>query len=358
MNSTDWLQNGFILFGGFLAVLLSATEFFSPPFKRSKFLFASALFSIGVLQLSSEFILEKGNALPNFYVSFHTAFLFLPAPLAFLCVKSLSHEADPASDLRAVSLLVGLPFLSAFLYAQFSGLFFEKYLPEVCESPECGVSRSLYCIAAVFSLVFAYHILRMSVPIRNFRVRTLLLIFAFDTCIVSVLVILGAIVDVLFFKISLLIITLVVCSLFVLGKRYPDLADNIRSEFGKTKYARTRLAGLNSDSVLERLNFLLDTEKIYRNEGISLAGIAKDLSITPHQLSELINQKLNQGFFSLINGRRIEEAKILLAETDKTVLEIAYEVGFNNRSSFNESFLKFADETPVSYRKKYKYKRL
>lgn len=334
------------------------TEFFSPPFKRSKLLFSSALLSIGVLQLSSEFILEKGNALPSLYGSFHTALLFLPAPLAFLCVKSFSDETDATSDLRDVALLVGLPFLSAFLYAQFSDLFFAEYVTGTCKFLECGMFRYLYCIAAVFSLVFAYRILRMSVPIRNFRVRTLFVIFTFDTCIVSALIILGAIVDVLFFKTALLIVTLVVCSLFILGKRYPDLADNIRSEFGKTKYARTRLAGLNSDSVLERLNFLLDSEKIYRNEGISLAGIAKDLSITPHQLSELINQKLNQGFFSLINGRRIEEAKILLAETDKTVLEIAYEVGFNNRSSFNESFLKFVDETPVSYRKKYKYKRL
>ena len=57
-------------------------------------------------------------------------------------------------------------------------------------------------------------------------------------------------------------------------------------------------------------------------------------------------------FFDYINEYRINDAKTLLKEqTDLTVLEILYKIGFNSKSSFYTAFKKETQQTPTKYRK-------
>jgi AraC-like DNA-binding protein len=42
----------------------------------------------------------------------------------------------------------------------------------------------------------------------------------------------------------------------------------------------------------------------------------------------------------------------MLIETDKTILEILYHVGFNSKSAFNRAFLKNTGTSPTEFRKK------
>ena len=74
--------------------------------------------------------------------------------------------------------------------------------------------------------------------------------------------------------------------------------------------------------------------------------------MTAHQLSQLLNEKLNVNFYTFINKYRIQEARrILTEEPDKSIIAIAYDVGFNSKSSFYEAFSKFTGKTPYRYRK-------
>ena len=63
---------------------------------------------------------------------------------------------------------------------------------------------------------------------------------------------------------------------------------------------------------IKRLKHLMEKEKIYLDENISLQSLAEKLNIPPYQLSQLLNEKIKQSFSDFINTYRIEEAKEIL----------------------------------------------
>jgi len=94
-------------------------------------------------------------------------------------------------------------------------------------------------------------------------------------------------------------------------------------------------------------------EKLYRDEDLTLKKLADHLSLKPNQLSEFLNNHLNRNFNSYVNFYRVEEAKkILIEEMERTIISIAYLVGFNSKSVFNTSFSKFTGMSPAQYRKR------
>ncbi|HQO41120.1 MAG TPA: helix-turn-helix domain-containing protein, partial [Spirochaetota bacterium] len=137
------------------------------------------------------------------------------------------------------------------------------------------------------------------------------------------------------------------------GVRNPDFLQLITQNVKRGIYARSLLADLDVDRIMERLNTLMCSDRIWDNDKLTLGETAGLLNISQHQLSQLLNERLNMNFNTYVNYFRIEEAKKLLVDSpDKTVLFIAYEVGFNSKSSFYESFTRIAGISPLEFRKK------
>ncbi len=121
---------------------------------------------------------------------------------------------------------------------------------------------------------------------------------------------------------------------------------------GLFKYKKSGLTPSYSQDLKEKLLYLLDEEKIYRNNNINLDTLAEKLDTTRHNASQVINEHFNLNFFELINKYRIIEASdILKRDTNKnlSIIEVAYEVGFNNKVTFNKSFKKYLSQTPSQY---------
>jgi len=94
-------------------------------------------------------------------------------------------------------------------------------------------------------------------------------------------------------------------------------------------------------------------EKPYFEGDLTLQKLADRLSISPHHLSQIINDKIGQNFFDFINSYRIEEAKKLLLDPRGellTILAISEETGFNSKSSFNNAFKKYTGQTPSQFK--------
>ena len=82
--------------------------------------------------------------------------------------------------------------------------------------------------------------------------------------------------------------------------------------------------------------------------------LSERLGTSRHNTSQVINEHFQMNFFELINKYRVGEAlEILRKDTNSnlSMIDIAYEVGFNNKVTFNKSFKKYAQQTPTQYLK-------
>ena len=92
-------------------------------------------------------------------------------------------------------------------------------------------------------------------------------------------------------------------------------------------------------------------EKPFLQPGFSLPDLAQRLGTTVHILSQVINENLSKSFFEMTAAYRVEEAKKLLKEKQNIkVEEIAEQVGYNSKSSFNTAFKKITGKTPSEFR--------
>ena len=88
------------------------------------------------------------------------------------------------------------------------------------------------------------------------------------------------------------------------------------------------------------------------NEDLSLDYIAGELAMSKMQLYRKIKDIMGQTSTEYIRSIRLKHAEKLLKTTHKTVLEIMYQCGFNNKAYFYREFAKKYHDTPNEYRKK------
>lgn len=88
------------------------------------------------------------------------------------------------------------------------------------------------------------------------------------------------------------------------------------------------------------------------NESLSLDFIAGEIALSKMQLYRKVKEIMGQTPTEYIRSIRLKHAEKLLKTTNKTVLEIMYQCGFNNKAYFYREFAKKYHETPNEYRKK------
>lgn len=120
------------------------------------------------------------------------------------------------------------------------------------------------------------------------------------------------------------------------------------------KYANSALNSEDVNTIITRLEKLMQTEQLYLQPGVTINQLADALKCSRHHLSQVLNDKLQQSYYDYINGLRIEEAKRLLIDPQLEqikIASIAYDAGFNSLSTFNDVFKKYTGKTPSDYRK-------
>jgi AraC-like DNA-binding protein len=112
---------------------------------------------------------------------------------------------------------------------------------------------------------------------------------------------------------------------------------------------------LEDSQLRKKLESLIHENKIYRNEGITIRQLAEIMSEQEYKVRRLINGELGfRNFNDFINKYRVAEASEILSDPTqnrKTILEIAFSLGYQSIGPFNKAFKELKDTTPTAYRK-------
>ena len=95
--------------------------------------------------------------------------------------------------------------------------------------------------------------------------------------------------------------------------------------------------------------------KPYTNPDLTLPDLSKNIGVSRNNLSYVINHFTNLNFYDFINRYRVGISKKFLrsVKSDEKILEIAYDSGFNSKSTFYKIFKKVTNMTPTEYRNKF-----
>ncbi|MBP1166198.1 AraC-like DNA-binding protein [Chryseobacterium sp. PvR013] len=133
-----------------------------------------------------------------------------------------------------------------------------------------------------------------------------------------------------------------------------DMTEDKEEDHEMVKYQKNSPGDEAIQSIYEKLVYKMEHEKLYKDPELNLNNIAKVLEVHPNVLSQVINSMEQKNFYDYINRQRIEEFKrtVVLQENQKyTILSLAFECGFNSKTSFNRNFKKYMNCSPTEFLK-------
>lgn len=304
---------------------------------------------------------------PHVYFVF-TPVIFLLGPALYFYARSLAYKDF---KLRAVHALNGVPFLLCALYFTLS--YHVGSAAQKIALLEAGTPGPAPDIAVIYLLIYfqeAAYLAAALCVLARFRRELKSLYSSTEKISLSWLsfilfgfVVLwsvnavtftlwwsGRTVPVLDFA-SMIMLVVFYNAMVFRGLRQPEIFNGIEKQ---KKYEHSKLTEEEKNSCLARLRERMERDKPYLDPSLSLAALARSLSIPPRHLSQIINESLGMSFFDFINSYRVEEAKRLLRRSDSNggnILSLLLEAGFQTKSVFNRVFKKHARMTPSEFRR-------
>ncbi len=364
----------FIFFGGFMSYTIALGLILEKDKKTYHYVFAALMFCLGVLQISDGLIFEQRTDVYSALLFWHLPFLSWIGPLFYLSFKSANNDSfrlRPVDYLHFSCGIVILPLLIplvtmdaatkvSFIMTppKFSGVntMFRLYSGLLIVAIVNAVGYLLYFIRECFFMLDVKLIREKKVS--PYLVMIMFICFPFQivffVSIFAINLVEGA--QSYYFPIihSLTVgsffLTLVV---FIMEKRNINFFKVLHDQLENRRYEISKVKNIDVAQVLSQIKSLMEDRKIFFDEDLSVNGMAQELAIEPYQLSQIINETFNKNFNYFVNEYRIKEAqKILLAEADRTIISVAYAVGFNSTTVFYEWFSRITGDTPKRYIKK------
>ena len=137
----------------------------------------------------------------------------------------------------------------------------------------------------------------------------------------------------------------------------PDVIHIDKKQIGLSspkKYSKPNLDQKASSELMKSMNQYMDKYKPYLNPDFCMADFSESMGISGHLISEVTNGLMKQNFFDYVNNYRVEEFKTLISDPEKEnekIMFLAFDAGFNSKTTFNTTFKKFTGQTPSEYRK-------
>ena len=125
-------------------------------------------------------------------------------------------------------------------------------------------------------------------------------------------------------------------------------------QFPGAKYEKSSLSAKEKSAIHRKILKEMEEKRYFTGNLASLSDLAYTIRESSHHLSQVINEVMGKGFFEMLAWYRVEEAKRIIREDREaklTVEDIAEQVGYNSKSSFNTVFKKQTGQTPSEFRR-------
>lgn len=144
------------------------------------------------------------------------------------------------------------------------------------------------------------------------------------------------------------------------GIRQPSILENVYlknpeiiTQRENGTHGKSKLSKTESEKLANSLKSFMENEKPYLEAELSLADLAANLDISKSELTYLLNNYMGVNFFSFVNQYRLRTVLEKLEDPKfdhLTILSIAFDCGFNSKSTFNGLFKQHTAVTPTVYR--------
>lgn len=119
------------------------------------------------------------------------------------------------------------------------------------------------------------------------------------------------------------------------------------------KYKNSNLSDEQKEQYIAHIFAFMQSERPYMNPELTVQDLSKQLNISRHHLTEILNNDIGKNFFTFINEYRVEEVKRRLLDEKfehLTIVALAFESGFNSKSTFNSIFKQNTNMTPTQWK--------
>ena len=366
----------FVLLGIFQALFLGVVIYVKGRQSGSRFMYLSLLIlSLGII-LTEVFLNYSGYITRMIHMhKFSFAFQFLIAPSLFLFI----HRSLHAKSLKGTWVHF-LPFVFFLLY------FFLYYLQDGAVKYNLRIEENAldlekiplesigrydplkvheYFHFLVFTQLLLYAFLMWQVVSKKYRAEAISIFNSRRTYLNQYRNLL------FYYLLALLIMAWLLFRYFWLGDyvfslyltgiiylisiniSYRSLNEYFRNR-QSVKYASSTLGEEEKSSILDRIRQVAEDETFYCRGTASLDALSRQIKVSKHSVSQVINEMLGKNFFEYLAELRIQKAKAMLSDPEYqnvTIDEISFLVGYNSRSAFNRVFKSITSTTPAAYRK-------
>ncbi len=153
---------------------------------------------------------------------------------------------------------------------------------------------------------------------------------------------------------ALALMILGLLSLAAFGRIDPDLFGPARAPYAEESAEVPSPISAEDAAAAAALDRLMREERVYREEGLTIAALALRLKLPEHRLRRLINQRLgHRNFSAFLNTWRLADAKAALADPAQAAVPIstiALDAGYGSLGPFNRAFKAETGLTPTEYR--------
>lgn len=340
------MLDAWMTLGAWLAFLYAAGHALSRHAMLARACLVALFCSIGIVQACWLRVLAGDVAHSAWLMNLHYPALFMIGPCVLVFSRLL--RPDEAAEWRRW----GWHFLPAVVAALYGlGQMFGGHAPATPDAWPVALSAALG--AAYVGQVHLY-LRSIDNPPRYLRIESAVLgVLSLIGGGVALAAMLGSLLESpWFYRLYLSLITTVMVASYLLGVKYPELIHYLAEAPRKKRYERSQLVQIDVDAHKTRLQKLMDEDQVYQDENLTLASLADKIQLSSHQLSELLNERLNTSFSKLVKERRVQAAaQRLLAEPDVPILDIGLAVGFSSSSAFYGAFREVMGVPPGQYRK-------